>query len=83
MPARAVRDPAHTNPTEHRHQRPLMPRLDAAAPHPVRAHDPIDSFLPLGAQLQMILKQLAIELARVHQQTLLKLTMRQAARLLA
>ena len=49
MPTRAVRDPVHTDLPEHRRKRPPMPYLNAAATHPVRAHNLIDPALLLGA----------------------------------
>jgi hypothetical protein len=62
----------HTSP-EDRHKRPLMTGLYAATAHPVCAQNLIDPTLPLGAQLQMILKQLAKQLAGIDLKTHLKL----------
>lgn len=78
MAARAVGDPRHADFPEHALKRSPMPSLDAAPAHPVHAANLLAARLALAAQIQVILQQQAIQLARVELQARLKLTVRQA-----
>lgn len=82
-PPRAVRQAAHADLAEDRHQRPFVTALQVAVALPVATPNIPDPDLPLRAQPQMLLEQPAMQLPGVDQQPVLQLAMREAGRLLA